>query len=151
MAQRLVLLVHNVRSLWNVGSFFRTADAFAVERLYLTGYTGTPPRREITKTAIGAEEFVAWEAAKEPVSVVERLKQEGWQIVALEQAPGAVDLRNFRSAEHVCLIVGHELQGVPEDLLRIADVVVHIPMLGKKESLNVAVAAGIALHHLRRG
>ncbi len=149
MPRRLCLLAHNVRSLWNVGSFFRTADAFAVERIYLTGYTGYPPRREITKTAIGAEEVVAWEHHGDPSPVVQALKADGWQIVALEQAPGAQSLTEFRPSDKACLIVGHELQGVPEALLNVCDAVVHIPMLGRKESLNVAVAAGIALHHLR--
>lgn len=145
----LRLLAHNVRSLWNVGSFFRTCDAFAVEKLYLTGYTGHPPRKEITKTAIGAEETVPWEHGKDPVPVLQRLKEEGWQIVALEITSDAVDLRTFVPRDRVCLIVGHELDGIPASLRALADAVVRIPMFGKKESLNVAVAAGIALHHLR--
>ena len=151
MKNRICLLAHNVRSLWNVGSFFRTCDAFAVEKIYLTGYTGHPPRKEITKTALGAEESVPWEQAREPLPIVEKLQKEGWSIVALELTEDAQDLSSFVPSEKVCLVVGHELTGVPEDILRVADAIVKIPMLGEKESLNVAVAAGIALYHLRHG
>lgn len=143
------LLAHNVRSLWNVGSFFRTCDAFQVERVYLTGFTGYPPRTEITKTAIGAEHWVSWEHARDPLPILQALKEEGWQIVSLERSKNAQDLSSFTPADRVCLIVGHELTGVTDTLLSLSDAVVQIPMLGKKESLNVAVAAGIALHHLR--
>src|SRR3989338_7540078 len=109
MSCHLRLLAHNVRSLWNVGSFFRTCDAMGVELLYLTGYTGHPPRKEITKTAIGAEETVAWERHGDPVAVISALRTEGWQIAALELTPGAIDLLKFQPADRVCLIVGHEL------------------------------------------
>ncbi len=148
-ARHICLLAHNVRSLWNVGSFFRTCDALGVEKLYLTGYTGIPPRKEITKVAIGAEEFVPWEHREDPIAIVQELEAKGWQIVALELLPQAKELTSFRPAEHVCLIVGHELSGVPGEILGLCDAVIKIPMLGKKESLNVAVAAGIALHQLR--
>ncbi len=146
---RLRLLAFNVRSLWNVGSFFRTCDALAVEKLYLTGYTGHPPRKEITKTALGAEATVPWEHAADPLPVLQQLKQEGWSIVALEILPDAVPLTKFTPDQKVCIIVGHELSGVPKEILALCDHAVFIPMLGTKESLNVAVAAGIALHHLR--
>jgi tRNA G18 (ribose-2'-O)-methylase SpoU len=148
---RIRLLAHNVRSLWNVGSFFRTCDALQVERIYLTGYTGTPPRKEITKTAIGAEDFVPWESDRDPFPFLNKLKNEGWHLVALELSPKAIPLHEFVSSEKVCLIVGHELVGVPEEIIAICDQVVKIPMLGKKESLNVAIAAGIALYHIRHG
>ncbi|TSC59047.1 MAG: tRNA/rRNA methyltransferase SpoU [Candidatus Peregrinibacteria bacterium Greene0416_19] len=146
---RLRLLAHNVRSLWNVGSFFRTCDAMGVERIYLSGYTGTPPRKEITKTAIGAEEIVQWEKVTDPADAVRELKTEGWRIVSLEITPASNDIRSLDSEQDVLLIVGHELTGVPDDLLALSDEVVRIPMLGKKESLNVAVAVGMALFHLR--
>ncbi len=149
MNRRLCLLAHNVRSLWNVGSFFRTCDAFGVEKIYLTGYTGTPPRKEITKTALGAEDTIPWEQATDPLTVIAALKKEGWSIVALELTDDAVDLETFSPQEKICLVVGHELSGVPEEILTQAESVVKIPMYGKKESLNVAVAAGIALHYLR--
>lgn len=143
------LLAHNIRSLWNVGAFFRTCDGLGVEHLYLTGYTGHPPRTEITKTAIGAEHVIPWEHHRDPLPVIEALKKDGWQIVALEITPDAIDLNEFKPEEKACLIVGHELTGVPESLLALCDAVVKIPMLGTKESLNVSVAAGIALYAIR--
>lgn len=148
-ARSIVLLAHNVRSLWNVGSFFRTADALNIEKIFLTGYTGHPPRKEITKTAIGAEEVIPWEGGRDPLPFLHKLKGEGWSLVALEITPDAKDLTDYKPPKKVCLIVGHELTGVPQDILAMCDAVVKIPMLGTKESLNVAVAAGIALHHLR--
>lgn len=147
--RRIRLLAHNVRSLWNVGSFFRTCDAFAVEHIFLTGYTGCPPRKEITKTALGAEETVPWEHIDDPLAVITALRNDEWSIVALELTEDAIDLEDFTPPEKVCLVVGHELSGVPQEIIAVADAVLKIPMLGTKESLNVAVAAGIALHHLR--
>ena len=148
-SRRICLLAHNVRSLWNVGSFFRTCDAFSVEKITLTGYTGQPPRKEITKTALGAEQTVPWEHADDPVVALEKLRKDGWSIVPLEMTDDAVDLTEFIPGDKVCLVVGHELSGVPQEILALADSVIKIPMLGTKESLNVAVAAGIALHYLR--
>ena len=147
--RRISFLCFNVRSLWNVGSFFRTCDAFAVEKLYLTGYTGHPPRKEIAKTALGADETVQWEHAADPLPIIQRLKKEGWSIAALELSPTAIPLTSYKPPEKVCIVVGHELTGVPEAIMELADTVVQIPMLGTKESLNVAVAAGIALHFVR--
>lgn len=149
MSRKIRLLAHNVRSLWNVGSFFRTCDAFAVEKLYLTGYTGVPPRKEIAKTALGADETVPWEQASDPLTVLQRLKEEGWQLVALEISDDACPLPAFTPAENVCIVVGHELSGVPQEQRSLCDATVYIPMLGSKESLNVAVAAGIALYAVR--
>jgi 23S rRNA (guanosine2251-2'-O)-methyltransferase len=150
MDHRIIhLLAHNVRSLWNVGSFFRTADAFSVTKIYLTGYTGHPPRKEITKTAIGAEECVSWEQTLDPLPVIASLKENGFQIVGLEQTPSSIPLCSFTPVDKLCLIVGHELDGVPDILLNECDKTVEIPMHGMKESLNVAVAAGIALNHIR--
>lgn len=146
---KIVVLAHNVRSLWNVGSFFRTADAFGIEKLYLTGYTGHPPRKEISKTAIGAEETVDWESAKEPGPIVEKLAAEGWTCIALELSDDAKPLLELPKVEKLCLIVGHELEGVPEDLRKLCASTVFIPMLGTKESLNVSVALGIALYQAR--
>lgn len=148
-ARSIRLLAHNVRSLWNVGSFFRTCDAFAVEKLYLTGYTGTPPRKEIAKTALRADETVPWEHAVDPLPVLKHLREEGWQLVALELSRDAVALPSFEPDARVCVVVGHELTGVPEEQRGFCDATVMIPMLGAKESLNVAVAAGIALYALR--
>ncbi|MDB4978080.1 MAG: tRNA/rRNA methyltransferase SpoU [Candidatus Peribacteria bacterium] len=145
----IIFLAHNVRSLWNVGSFFRTADAFAVEKIYLTGYTGHPPRKEITKTALGADKTMPWEHVIDPADVVRQLQADGWTIASLELHPDAIDIQRYKPPEKICIIVGHELTGVTDELLKLSDVTLKIPMLGAKESLNVAVAAGIALSYIR--
>jgi len=147
----IILIAHNIRSLWNVGSFFRTADAFKVEKLYLTGYTATPPRREIAKTALGADEWIPWEYQEDPLMLIEKLREEKWRIVSLELSEKSVRLTDYQAREKTCLIVGHEVLGVSQELLAASDDIVHIPMHGQKESLNVSVALGIALEHFRNG
>lgn len=149
MARSIRLLAHNIRSLGNVGSFFRTGDAFGVERVYLTGYTGLPPRKEISKTSLGADEWIPWEHADDPLAVIATLKADGWTVVALELTDRAVDILSYDPPDKVCLVLGHEVDGVSQALIDACDAAVMIPMLGKKESLNVAVAAGVALHRLR--
>ena len=149
MEHKIRVIAHNIRSLWNVGSLFRTCDGFGVEKLYLTGYTGRPPRKEITKVALGADEFVPWEHVDEPMQIVEDLKKEGWSIVSLEQAGLSIPIGEFTPKFPLCLILGNEIAGIREDLLAESDAVIEIPMIGKKESYNVAVAAGIALYALR--
>lgn len=146
----IVVIAHNIRSLWNVGSFFRTADCFGVEKLYLTGYTATPPRREISKTALGAEDWIKWEYADDPKFIIKKLKIKNYKIVALELTEDAKELKDYQPSEKICLILGHEVTGVPEELLELADDIVQIPLIGKKESLNVSVALGIALYGLQK-
>jgi len=143
-----VILAYNIRSLWNIGSFFRTADAFAVSHIYLTGYTAQPPREEISKTALGAEKWIPWSYEREPKKIINELKKKGYQIVGLELSKQSGRLDEFKTSNPVCLVVGHEILGVPKEILKICDNVVHIPMRGKKESLNVSVALGIALYQL---
>jgi len=150
MERELVLLAHNIRSLWNVGSLFRTCDAFGVSKLILTGYTAQPPRREISKTALGAEEYVAWEYHRDPLKVINELRNDGYTIVALEQTDDAQTLSKFLATKQMCLVVGHEVTGVPKEILVLCNAKVQIPMKGKKESLNVAVAAGVALYSLTK-
>ena len=145
----IVLLAHNIRSLWNVGSFFRTADAMGVEKIYLTGYTARPPRREISKTAIGAEEWIEWEYQDDPIKTINDRKSNGWKVVGLELTDSSQKASEYKASEKVCLVVGHEVTGVPEEIIKLCDDVVYIPMHGRKESLNVSVACGIALDHLR--
>lgn len=149
MDRSIILLAHDIRSLWNVGSLFRTCDAMSVEKLWLTGYTGTPPRREIAKTALGADEWVPWEHTVDPLQVLDSYAAEGWRLVALEQTPTAIDVSAYVPHDRVLLVVGHEVLGVPAAILERCTDHIHIPMLGKKNSLNVTVAAGIALHRLR--
>jgi len=146
---KISVIAHNIRSLWNVGAFFRTCDCFRVEKLYVTGYTAFPPRREISKTALGAEGWIPWEHADDPKLILQKLKKAKYRIVGLELTEDAVELRSYVPPEKICLIVGHEVLGVSKELLNLCDDVVQIPLLGKKESLNVSIAMGIALYGLR--
>ena len=148
---RLVVVAHNIRSMANVGSLFRSADAFGVAKIFLCGYTGIPPRNEIAKVALGAETWIPWEHAKLTHRVVERLQREGYTVVALECTKQSVPLSRLPATKKIALIVGNEVQGVSKPILKRAEVVAHIPMLGKKESLNVGVAAGCALYAVRYG
>ncbi len=147
--KKIVIIAHNIRSIWNVGSLFRTADAFAISHIYLTGYTAAPPRTEISKTALGAEAWIPWSKETDPYDVIATLRSDGYEIIALERTEKSRTLSEHKPALHVCLILGHEISGVSEDLLAASDTAVSIPMLGQKNSLNVSVAAGIALHHYR--
>jgi len=142
----LVVLVDNVRSLWNVGSIFRTADACGVRQLYLAGITGCPPRPEIAKTALGAEESVAWSYHAASLAALAQVREQGFTPVALESSPGAVSLDRMDWPDRCCLVIGNEVAGVSPELLDACPDHVRIPMLGVKQSLNVAVAFGIAAH-----
>lgn len=146
----VTVLLDNVRSMYNVGAFFRTADAAAVERLCLCGITAHPPQRGVSKTALGAEETVPWEYSWDPLPVVDRLRAEGHQIAAVETAPHAIDLFDWQPSFPVCLIFGHEVDGIRAELKERCDVFVQIPMLGRKHSLNVATAGGIVMFELLR-
>lgn len=135
--------------MWNVGSFFRSADALGISHIHLTGYTAAPPRAEIDKTALGAQEWIPWSKERDPLDVVKQRKKEGYEIVSLELADGSIPLASHLPKGNVCIILGHEILGVPEEIQAISDAIVHIPMLGQKHSLNVSVAAGIAFYHYR--
>jgi 23S rRNA (guanosine2251-2'-O)-methyltransferase len=163
MKKRLYLILHNIRSLYNVGSCFRTADGAAAAKIFLTGYTGKPidkfgrVNREIKKTALGAEENISWEYHKNISQAIEKLKNENVFIVALEQSPNAVDYKTFqkkykKKLNHftgIALIVGNEVRGLSSRILKQCGAAIEIPMAGRKESLNAAVACGIALFELR--
>jgi 23S rRNA (guanosine2251-2'-O)-methyltransferase len=140
-----VILLDNVRSMHNVGSVFRTADAFLASKIYLCGITGTPPHREITKTALGATESVDWEYAKDGLALVQQLKAAGYQIIVIEQADRSVSLTDFvpDTASAYCFVFGNEVFGVDERLLTQADQCLEIPQYGTKHSLNIAVSVGI--------
>ena len=144
------VLLDNVRSLYNVGAFFRTADAAGIEKLYLCGITGRPPKRAIAKTALGAEESVAWEHAWDARPELEVLRAKGYEIAAIETSVHAVDLFDWRPRFPVCLVFGHEVEGIPEEVAAFCDTHVRIPMLGAKHSLNVATAGGVAIYELLR-
>lgn len=143
----LVLVLDNVRSLANVGSAFRTADAFAAEKIYLCGITGTPPHREIHKSALGAQETVAWEHAANTATLCRQLKEEGYQILAIEQAAGSTLLQDFAPLEgqKYALVFGNEVEGVGEEVMQLANAALEIPQWGTKHSLNVSVSMGIVL------
>ncbi len=144
------VLLDNVRSLYNVGSFFRTADAVGAERLYLTGITGHPPSRALAKTALGAEETAPWEYSWEPGPFLAAARARGVEIVAIETAVHAVDLFDWTPRFPVCVVFGHEVDGIRPEVAAFADTYVRIPMLGKKHSLNVATAGGVVLYELLR-
>lgn len=144
------VLLDNVRSLYNVGSFFRTADAAGIERLYLSGITGRPPRKEIAKTALGAEEQVPWTGIPDPTAQLDTLHTAGYEIAAVETSAHAVDLFDWRPRFPVCVLFGHEVDGLPAPLLDRCDTLVRLPMLGLKHSLNVSTAGGIVLYELLR-
>lgn len=142
------IVCHNIRSRENVGSIFRTSDAFGVSKIYLTGYTPTPPHEKISKTALGAEKSVLWEKRKSVSALVEELKNKNIKIIALEQASRSVLLKKLKLRFPTALVLGNEVKGLSRSVLQSADAVVEIPMVGKKESLNVAVAFGIAAYHI---
>ena len=144
------LLLDNIRSMYNVGSFFRTADGAGLERIFLSGITARPPKNAITKTALGAEETVAWEDCPDPVATVDQLRGRGYEIAAIETAVTAVDLFDWRPKWPVLLLFGHEVDGVQPDLLSRCDTFVRLPMLGAKHSLNVSSAGAIVLYELLR-
>lgn len=150
----VALLLHNIRSAHNVGSIFRSADAAGVSRIYLSGYTPTPDDRfgrvqkDIAKTALGAQKTVPWGYEKHPYGIIRKLREKKWHITALEQSVRSTDYRKFKSKKPVLLILGNEVRGVSAALLKQCDTIIEIPMRGKKESLNVSVAAGVALFRL---
>ncbi len=144
------VIAHNIRSLYNVGSIFRIADAFGISKIYLTGYTGTPVnpihKKKIGKVALGAEGWIPWEKVRSGSKLIKRLKQTGVTVVALENNVKAQKLTKFKVKKPFALLLGEETKGVPKPLLKLCDKVVEIPMSGKKESLNVSVAFGIAAY-----
>jgi tRNA G18 (ribose-2'-O)-methylase SpoU len=144
------VLLENVRSLYNVGAFFRTADAVALEKLYLTGITGYPPQNMIAKTALGAEETVAWQHSRDSSEILQRLHAANYEIAAIETTTHAVDLFDWRPRFPVCVLFGHETDGLSRAAAESADTHIRIPMLGRKHSLNVASAGAVVLYELLR-
>jgi tRNA G18 (ribose-2'-O)-methylase SpoU len=146
----VTVVLDNVRSLYNVGAFFRTMDAAACEELILCGITGCPPKRAIAKTALGAEETVPWRRSVDAVEAVGELQRSGHEVAAIETSVRAVDLFDWTPAFPLCLVFGHEVDGVRPELLERCDTHVRIPMLGRKHSLNVATAGGVVIFELLR-
>lgn len=151
MKKGVAILLHNVRSAHNVGSIFRTADAAGVSKIFLSGYTPRPldrfkrPQKEIYKTALGAAEYVPWEYRKDPVSIIRELRLQKYRIVGVEQDARSRDYRRYARRRSTLFIFGNEVRGISPRLRALCDELLEIPMRGKKESLNVAVTAGIIL------
>jgi 23S rRNA (guanosine2251-2'-O)-methyltransferase len=146
----VAVLLDNIRSMYNVGAFFRTADATAIEKLYLCGITGKPPRKEISKTALGAEDTVAWEHTLETADLIRSLRAREYEIAAVETSIHAVDLYDWTPRFPVCVAFGNELEGLQPEISALCDTYVRIPMLGTKHSLNVATAGGVVMYELLR-
>ena len=142
-------MLNNIRSLYNVGSIFRTADGAGVEKVWLCGITGFPPQAQISKTALGAEERVPWEHFDDALYVIRDLKRQGYQIVLLEQMEGSLDYHAFVPQGPVCLVIGNEIKGISNELVDLCDTAIEIEMAGVKNSLNVSVAFGIVAYHIR--
>jgi 23S rRNA (guanosine2251-2'-O)-methyltransferase len=147
-----IVVLDNVRSQSNVGSIFRTADAFLTKAIYLCGITATPPHREIQKTALGATESVEWKYFSKTTDAVDELKAEGYEIVGVEQAEGSVELQDMIvvNGKRYALVFGHEVKGVDQDVLNLCDCCVEIPQFGTKHSFNIAISAGIVLWELNK-
>ena len=152
--QENILIIHDVRSVTNVGAMFRTADTAGINKIYLTGYTPTPldrfgrVRKDMTKSALGAEKFVPWEYKKSLPTLLRNLKRRKYLIIGIEQAKNSIDYKKVKLQDKNAFIVGSEVPGIHKNILKKCDIIAEIPMRGKKESLNVSVACGIALFRI---
>ena len=144
------ILVENVRSVHNVGSIFRSADGFGAEKIYLTGYTAYPPRDDLHKTALGAEDAVPWEHFENPIDAVNTIKESGVSLALIEQTTSSKSIYEMDLKFPICFIVGNEVSGVSEELSALADIHIELPMRGIKQSLNVSVATGVVGYELSR-
>ena len=150
----IVVILENIRSAYNVGSVFRTADAFLIEAIHIIGYSAKPPHKEIRKTALGAEETVDWKYFKTAAEAIEELREKGeYKVYAVEQAEGSSELQavNFEPKEKIAVVFGNEVTGVEQSTIHLCDGCIEIPQLGMKHSLNIATAAGVVLWELVRG
>lgn len=143
----VIIVLDNIRSLNNIGSVFRTADAFLIEKIYLCGITAQPPHKDIHKTALGATDSVAWEYVENTLDVLQRLKKENIKTIAIEQAENAVFLNDFKTKpnEKYALIFGNEVKGVSQEVVSASDVIIEIPQYGTKHSLNISVSVGVVV------
>ena len=147
---KLIVILDNVRSLNNVGSVFRTADAFLIEKIYLCGITAQPPHKEIHKTALGATESVDWQYEKDTEELVKKLQGEGVTVISVEQAEGSTSLENFipKKEQKYAVVFGNEVKGVGQEVVDASDLCLEIPQYGTKHSLNISVSCGIVLWDL---
>ncbi len=148
----IIVVLENIRSAYNVGSVFRTGDAFLLEAVYIIGYSAVPPHKEIKKTALGAEESVTWKHFAKTDEAIAQLRADGYTVYAVEQAEGSISLENIKQAEgeKVAVILGNEVTGVEQETIAACDGCIEIPQLGMKHSLNIATAAGVVLWELVR-
>jgi tRNA G18 (ribose-2'-O)-methylase SpoU len=147
----LIVMVDNVRSLYNVGSIFRTSDGAMIEKLILAGYTPHPPRKEIEKTALGSTKSVPWEHVKHPADAIQKLKETGYKICCLELTDRSIPHYDIKKTDFpMCLVIGNEITGVTKEVIELCDIGIEIPMFGTKQSLNVAVAYGVAVFELAK-
>ncbi len=144
------LIAHNIRSLYNIGTFFRTADALGINKIYLSGYSGKPPQSGIAKVALGAENVVPWEHYKNISQLIKKLKKDGVKIIALELDKKAINYLDFKPDFPLALLLGNEVRGISSALLKQADEIIYLPMKGIKESLNVGIAMAVASYHINR-
>jgi 23S rRNA (guanosine2251-2'-O)-methyltransferase len=149
---KVIVILENIRSMQNVGSVFRTSDAFLVEAIYLIGYTPQPPHRDIHKTALGATETVNWKYFQKTVEAIAELKSAGYKVIAIEQVEGSILLQDFKKEgkEGIAIIFGNEAEGVEQETLLQCDGCIEIPQFGMKHSLNISVAAGVVLWEIVR-
>ncbi|MEO5564312.1 MAG: RNA methyltransferase [Chitinophagaceae bacterium] len=149
----VIVVLENIRSAYNVGSVFRTSDAFLIEAIYIIGYSAKPPHKEIKKTALGAEETVSWNWFKTSAEAIEDLKSKGYKVYAVEQAEGSHQLQalRFESNQKIAVVFGNEVTGVEQSTIGICDGCIEIPQLGMKHSLNIATAVGVVLWEMVRG
>lgn len=146
----IIVILDNIRSLNNIGSVFRTSDAFLVEKIYLCGICATPPNKEIHKTALGATESVAWEYVEDTLTLVEKLKTENVKVLAIEQAENSTKLDAFhpKKTEKYAIVMGNEVKGVQQEVVNASDMCIEIPQLGTKHSLNISVTTGVVIWDL---
>lgn len=147
--REIIVILPDIRSTHNTGAFFRTADAVGVKKIFLTGITAPPPHPHLLKVSLGAEGHVPWEYCQDSVALLRQLTEKGYTLIAVEQTENSQDFRTINYPSHVAVIFGNEVGGISQKILALADAIVEIPMHGKKESLNVSVAGGIMLYHLR--
>lgn len=156
--RKFYLILHRIRSAYNVGSMFRSADGIGVDKIFITGFTQSPSKKDfalqskaekmLSKTALGADRYVPWEKASDLGKLIEKLKNENFQIIALEQSEKSIDYRDFKTSNKIALIVGNEPRGIDKRILKKCDIIMELPMRGQKQSLNVAVALGVAGYKL---
>ncbi len=158
--RKFYLILHRIRSAYNVGSMFRTADGAGIDKIFLSGFTQTPSSKEyqlqtkaekmLSKTALQADKYISWKQEKNISVLIDKLRNESFQIIALEQDEKSIDYKKFKPQNKIALIVGNEPRGIDKRILKKCDKIIEIPMHGKKKSLNVAVATGIASYELKR-